>query len=518
MPSSLNLKFSEASKAFSAGDYATAHHLFSLIVRSAPDNPFALNGLGHSLAMQAGHAKAASLFQKAVQIKPDYLEAIDNLGRAHRELRNYGEAINCFKKILKKLPKNAMVNNQLGLTYLENHNEVKSVSFFNKSVKLNPKIASYHFDLGNAQFVTGQLAEAEISFRNCLNISPDDVQAYSSIASIKKFTSLNDPDIIKMQRLGGEAEISINNKIDVFFALGKAFDDLSEYETAFDYFKQANDLKFSTFTNYDLPKEILKINKIIKVIDQQTINKTSGNPDNSPIFIIGMPRSGTSLVEQILGSHGQVFGAGELLTLPKTIVTMEAAWQIDHPGFLKSKPLNELRQISDVYLKETRSLAGKKHFFTDKLPINSHYIGLIHMLMPQAKIINLCRDPIDVCLSCYTQNFNTHQEFSFNLETLAHYHNMHMDLMTHWEGVLPKGKIYNIHYESLVNEPENEVRKLLTYCGLKWDENCINFHKSKRSVRTASAAQVRSPLHNKSVNRWRNYEKLLAPLLKNLKL
>ena len=518
MSPNFDSKLTQASQAFNAGQYDKARQKFLQLQRLSPNNPFILNGLGHSIAMLEGYSKGASLFQKAITLKPDYMEALDNLGRAHRDLRNYAEAINCFKRILKKHPKNAMINDQLGLTYVENTGGAKAVPYFKKAIKINPNIASYHYNLGTAQLTLGQLLEAEKSFRNCIAISPENASAYSSIATLKKFIDQNDRDIERMQQLIESSHLSISDKILIHFALGKAFDDLSDFKAAFTHFCYGNNLKASTFKDYSVNKEIDEIKKVIKVVDQQTVsNKSSGTPDNSPIFIIGMPRSGTSLVEQILSSHPLVFGGGELLTLPKTIVTMETAWQVLHPSFLKLKPIRELRQISDVYLEETRKLKGKASFFTDKLPANFKFLGLIAMLMPQAKFINLIRDPMDICLSCYTMNFHPHQEFSFNLETLGTYYNAYADMMTHWNHVLPDGKIYNLHYEKLVNEPENEVRKLLEYCNLNWDENCLNFHQNKRSVATASIAQVRQPLHNKSVQRWRNYEQQLAPLRQIIK-
>jgi hypothetical protein len=321
-----------------------------------------------------------------------------------------------------------------------------------------------------------------------------------------------------MLELYQNKSLGIDNRIQLSFALAKAFEDLKDYPQAFRYLKTGNDLRYGKY-NYVINGDEALNNSIIESFTAESMAGlgVNGQASDRPIFIVGMPRSGTTLVEKILASHTEVYGGGEL----------DYMYALGVSGFLR-KSGNFLFRSLDSYSREAYESVGKVYLekidrldaqakrITDKLPFNFQMIGLIRIALPNARIIHCVRDPRDTCLSIYKQNFSTENyQFAYDLKTVGQFHNLYRELMAHWHRVMP-GAIYDIEYELLTRNPEQEIRKLLSACDLEWQDACLDFHLSKGLVKTASFQQVRQPMYTSSVRLWEQYKEFLQPLFNAL--
>jgi hypothetical protein len=295
------------------------------------------------------------------------------------------------------------------------------------------------------------------------------------------------------------------------FALGKCLEDLGDHDRAFPHFIEGCKLKRSSI-NYDSAQMTRRFNDVMRVFDRATIARLrgGGNPSAVPLFVLGMPRSGTTLLEQIIASHPEVHGAGEITDL------LKIAWKSPdsaYPGNILALDQATLSKWGDDYVAGLRKRAPDAPHITNKMPENFVFIGLIHLMLPNARIIHVNRNPVDTCLSCFKTLFNSGLDHTYDLAELGQYYVDYARLMDHWRDVLPAGAFLDVQYEDIVADQETQARRLIDFCGLEWNDACINFHKHKRSVRTASLAQVRQPIYKSSVERWRAYEKYLGPLL-----
>jgi hypothetical protein len=301
--------------------------------------------------------------------------------------------------------------------------------------------------------------------------------------------------------------------------MGKASSDLKQYDEAIEHLKQANALKRRTF-DYDEAQRLAMFKNIEAKYTPELFAAKSGSGDTSwsPIFIVGMPRSGTTLLEQVLASHSKVFGAGELETFKEAINECVESQRIlpAYPLLVDFLSPEHILRIGQTYTTQARALAPEAPHIVDKMPLNFMFVGLIHLALPNARIIHMRRDPIDTCLSCFSHQFGNGLEWSYELGELGRYYRQYEALMAHWRRVLPQGAMLEVQYEELVADFEPQARRILEYCGLDWDERCLAFHKTQRPVRTASAAQVRQPIYGTSVSRWRPYRQMLQPLLEQL--
>jgi sulfotransferase family protein len=303
------------------------------------------------------------------------------------------------------------------------------------------------------------------------------------------------------------------------FALGKAYSDLKDYPRAFAHLLAGNAAKRATIS-YDETSIFALFDRIEATFTRELIAKKagSGDPSSLPIFVIGMPRSGTTLVEQIIASHPMVHGAGELQAFNDVILALRGpnGDAIPYPNFVPSLDASALQQIGARYLSAVRKLAPSGERVTDKMPSNYYFAGLIHLALPNAKIIHTVRNPVDTCLSCFSKLFTAEQNHTYDLAELGRYYKRYERLMAHWRRVLPAQCILDVRYEDVVADLEGQARRIIAYCALPWDERCLSFHKTDRAVRTASASQVRLPIYKGAVGRWRAYEKQLGPLLSAL--
>jgi hypothetical protein len=318
-----------------------------------------------------------------------------------------------------------------------------------------------------------------------------------------------------MEKLAWDIDsLDVDDQIRLRFGLGKTYANLGDHERSFRHVLEGNRLKRQEFT-YDEAKTLEHFDRIRRTFTAELIRerRNVGDPSQTPVFVVGMPRSGTTLIEQILASHPKVFGAGELRLFGTLMGTLRGADGSEFPECVARLTTDQIRVLGTTYNRGIRALAPDAERVVDKMPFNFYSVGLIHLALPNARIIHARRDPRDIALSCFSLLFNEGHEFTYDLAEIGHFIRAYEMLMQHWQGLLPQGAILEVKYEELVDRLEVEAGRIIAYCGLDWDDACLSFHKTRRPVRTASVNQVRQPIYRSSVGRWRRYEELLQPLL-----
>jgi len=376
----------------------------------------------------------------------------------------------------------------------------------------DPDNAAVYVHLANALKVTGQIDQARAALTRAVQLDPRDPDIYFSLAEITRFAP-GDPILAVMDRLAAEAQHRPGGvPVKLHFALGKALDDIDEVDKAFHHFAEGN-AALAGRTSYNESATLAMFERMQALFSTEAIAELSkgGSPSRLPIFIVGLPRSGTTLVEQILASHPDVKAAGEILFLPRAA---DAALGLSTSTMGATEGLDAaaMAKIATAYLARLQPMAGGKARVTDKLPANAMLAGAIHCALPHARIIHCRRDLMDVGLSCFMTLFGERMPFTTDLAVLGRYLRAHESLMTHWRAVLPPEAMLEVAYEAVVEDLESQARRILLACGLPWDDRCLNFHRTSRPVNTASLAQVREPLYGRSVGRWRRYENFLKPL------
>ena len=486
-------------------------------------------------------------FNKAIELKPDYDEAYFNLGVAFHQTGQLGEAINSYERAISIKHAYPTAHNNLGLIalsqgqldnalksfewavaygpeYAEAHNSLgaalqelkqfeKAKASFKKAVALNPQYAQGLHNLAILSEIINLPDEASEYYEKALAVEPNYAEAYRNQSRTKKYKK-NDPQIAQMQSIYSNDNLSISDKVHINFALAKVNEDLGNQKDFFKHLDEGSRLRKKQL-NYNINETEEFHSSLVRLFseDKPKIKKLSLGPlDIRPIFIVGMPRSGTSLVEQIISSHHSVHGAGELNNF-KNVVTPALK---NYIGNL-TNTINEddLLSIRKNYIKSLMDLNVSEKIITDKMPVNFRMIGLILTAIPEAKIIHLTRNPKATCWSNYKHYFANENGFTFDQEDLARFFILYQELMDFWHKSFPN-KIHDISYERLTNHQEDETQKLLNYCELDWDNNCLNFHKNTRAVHTASASQVRQKMYQGSSDAWKKYEKFLQPLIMGL--
>jgi Tfp pilus assembly protein PilF len=517
-------------------DYAEAHNNLGLIfkdqskwdeacdcfqraVRFKPNNPRFHNNLGVVFKELSRLEEAKACYQQALRLKADAPEVLNNLGLVYSEQNQWDEAKACFHQALQINPKDSEAHNYLGIVFHEQGLLSEAENFYRQAVELNPTYAAAQNNLGLLYKDLGKLEKGEACFREALRLKPDFAEVRNNLAQIKTFQP-GDPDLAALKDLEAKRDtIASNQRLHVYFALGKAAEDLGDYDQAFQYWNQGNRLKRQSII-YDIrtPKQLFE--RVATVFDASRFERWAGSGCLSelPVFIVGMPRSGTTLIEQILASHPQVHGAGELKDLPRLAgVGRKNNRQVPFPEYMEELRSEDLTRLGELYVARLQRHAPQARRIVDKMPSNFCYAGLIHLILPSARIIHCLRDPVATCLSCYALLFKEGIEFSYDLEDLGRFYRLYEGLMAHWRKVLPEGCILEVRYEDVVTDLATQARRIVAHCGLEWDEACLGFHATDRPVKTASATQVRQPIYASSLERWRRYERHLGPLLAALK-
>jgi tetratricopeptide (TPR) repeat protein len=488
-------------------DEAAASHRSALELK--PDYPEAHNNLGIVLKDQGRLDEAAACYRRAIELKPEYPEAYNNLGIVLEEQGKLDEAVVCYHRALGLRQNFAEVHNNLGNALRVEGRLEEAVESYRRALALKPGYADAFNNLGNAFKDMGKLDEAMDAYTQAVAIDPRAASAWYNRTEHKRFTA-GDPDIGRMEALlepGGLAPLSA--RMLIHFGLGKAYFDIKDSDRAFRHLKEANRLKRSTFFYEASSVEMLTKN-IIRTFTPHLFEQFegAGNASDLPVFVVGFPRSGTTLVEQILASHPLVHGAGELTALQRIVAAMGV-----FPDFMGKLAPADVAHIAGVYLAHVAPLAAGRRYVVDKLPANFQFAGLIRLLFPNARIIHCRRDPVDACLSCYTKLFNDRQLFAYDMTELGRFHQDYQCLMTHWRSVLPQSSFLEVDYESVVEDVEGAARRMTSFLSLPWDDSCLRFHANPRPVLTASSCQVRQPIYKTSIGRWKAHAGHLKPLL-----
>jgi tetratricopeptide (TPR) repeat protein len=454
---------------------------------------------------------AIPLLQKAASLRPKLFEAALNLGIVLRAAGKLDAARVELERAVALKPTSSKAHVTLGLLMIDRNTIDEAERLFRKAVALNPRNGEAHAQLGLIHKTRGEREQALVCYRRAVALNPQYAEAHRGLAYLRTYTEY-DKDIELMEQVYRDPTTPENERLLLGFSLGKVFDDLKRYDEAFEYLAEGNRLKRKTY-NFSIPRsaELFEHSKRVLNRDFVERHRERAPQDATPIFVLGMPRSGTSLVEQILASHPAVHGAGEVDFLRTVTDEAERLTGKPFPAGVDALPPGALSSAAQSYLAKLKAGAGGAAHVTDKLPHNFLRVGLIQAVLPNAKIIHCDRDALDNCLSIFQHHFSGHHGYASNLEELGQYYRLYQDLMTFWHEQLPE-RIYRLNYERLTTDTEAEVRALLEYCNLPFHSDCLQFHKTERLVNTPSATQVREPMYRNSVARWKNYARHLQPL------
>ncbi len=458
--------------------------------------------------------EAASVASRAVELAPQDLQSHCNLGLVLMDLGARKEAVGHIEKALTFDPHHDQSLTALAVLKRQLGKVDEAVSILEDLLKRHPDKAVLHSELGNALFMQGDLETAQKHLEQAIKLDPEYTEPLFSLSNLKTFTQ--DDDVVKnIEALAQKAEqMAPANAQSLWFTIGKAYEDVGRFDEAFEAYRKGNDI-YRAAHPFDEKRNEDFVERTIRNFGPDAIKgyPDLGCLDNTTIFIVGMPRSGTTLIEQILASHSSVYGGGEQTHLNDVYNESLIPQRREALPELAARLTDaQKKEMGEEYIRRQRQLSAESRHVTDKMPSNHYLLGLIPIIVPNAKIIHCTRDPMDVCFSNYAQLFRDGQLFSYNLNDLAREYRRYERLMAHWKQVLPSGVMLDVAYEDVVSDLEQSARQLIDHCGLPWEDHCLDFHKTKRSVKTASAAQVRRPVYKSSVGRWRHFEKHLAPL------
>ena len=461
------------------------------LLQTHPKSLTVINLFGTALQVQGKLREAVQAFDKAIQLNPDSAEAYSNRGNALKELGQVENAVASFND---------------------------AVASYDKAIQLKPDFAEAYYNRGNGLKDLGRLDEAVASYDKAIRIKPDFAGAYLNLSALKKYQP-GDTQIEIMESLLTDPQSNESSRIELCFALAKANEDLGKYDKSFSYLEEGNRLRKKEL-HYDIKVERRLFTKIKrKFASERLIPGVLPDEHASiqPLFIVGMMRSGTSLVEQILTSHSKVHGGGELAIMNQLVDPILSNLPDENASQDNSNLSTvEIETVRDAYLEALTALNVPEKIVTDKMPLNFRWIGFVLSAFPAAKIIHLNRDPKATCWSIYKHYFSTKGNgYAYDMGDLAEFYRLYIDLMSFWRERYPH-RIYDLCYEELTENQEVETRKLLVFCDLEWEEQCLDFHKTNRLVKTTSASQVRRKMYRGSSEAWKNYEDHLQPLINDL--
>ena len=482
------------------------------LLKKYPNNSFVYNLCGLALQGDRKILSSVEFFTQALLHEPENIAAMNNLANSYKHLNQIEKAEDLYLKIIKKDPKNIKALNNYGnlMQKLNNFNE--AIKIYEKAFLINKNQLNILFSLAISYQSIGEFEKAKDYALKILEIDSKNISAHKLISGITNYKE--DKTHLKlMESLTEDQNLNNEQKIDLYFALGKAYEDLKDFKNSFNYLKEANKLKKEK-TQYSISRDEKIFNNIIKTFGEIDINSYKKTPTNKQIiFICGMPRSGTTLLEQIIASHNQVSGAGELVYLQNVIKNNFFQELNLNKQKIIEEALTKKNTLAEKYLHLLNLHNYKTEIITDKTPPNFMWIGFIKIFFPNSKIIHCSRDARDNCLSLFKNNFASRDmEWAHDQNDIAQYYNLYLKLISFWKLKSPDS-IYEANYESIVSNPEKETRKLLKFCNLEWDDNCLNFYKNKKTpIQTVSVSQARKPIYNSSVNSNSDYSKYLQDM------
>ena len=458
---------------------------------------------------------AELLLEAVLELEPNYHAARLDFARALMERHKYQRAREELETLLKLEPRNRHYKTLYTSTIVGLGEHEKAVTLYRELLEDAPQPADLHLSIAHSLKAIGKQQQCIEAYRAAAAARPSFGDAYWSLANLKTYR-FTDLEITHMREEESAPGVAAPDRYHLCFALGKALEDRGQYAASWEYYERGNALKRAE-SRYR--PEILETNtrKQIQVFTRAFLaqRESFGVADADPIFILGLPRAGPTLLEQILASHSLVEGTQELADIPRMVLALQdRVPDLDnprYPGVLAEMKAQDFLELGEKYLADTRVYRTDKPFFIDKMPNNFRHIGLIHLMLPNAKIIDARREPMACCFGNLKQLFANGQEFTYSIEDIARYYRTYLDLMQHWETVLP-GRVLRVEHESVVDDLEGNVRRIVNFCGLDFEPGCVEFHKTARSVRTASSEQVRQPIFREGLDQWRHYEPWLLPL------
>jgi tetratricopeptide (TPR) repeat protein len=458
---------------------------------------------------------AETLLEAVLTLAPDYRAARYDYATALLRRHKHVQAIAELEKLLQIDPDNRAYRTTYATAIVGLGDHERALGLYRELLVDAPRAADLHLSVAHSHKALGRQQDAIDAYHAAAAARPSYGDAYWSLANLKTYRFADD-EIARMRAEEAAAATALVDRYHLCFALGKALEDRGEFAESYRYYERGNALKKSESRYRPEPVERnTRLQKAICTEEFFAAKRGVGCESPDPIFIIGLPRSGSTLLEQILASHSQVEGTMELADIPRMVLELQGR-EPDHqnpsyPRVLEELTAEDFRRLGERYLGDTRIFRSAKPYFIDKMPNNFRHLGLIHLILPNAKIIDARRNAMACCFSNFKQLFAAGQEFTYSLEDIGRYYRTYLELMAHWDSVLP-GKVLRVEHEEVVDDLEGNVRRILDFCGLEFEQQCVEFYKTERSIRTASSEQVRRPIFKEGVDQWRNFEPWLDPL------
>lgn len=505
------------------GDLDMAEKIYRKMLMRDPENVEVLRRIGAMAAAKQQYIDAEIFLQRAVDRAPDFTRAWADLVTVQMAMEEFEQAVASAECLLRLDPEGALSHLVLANAYAMSGRHNDALAEYEQVVAVFPGHPGALSGIGHMLKTTGRQEESIAIYQKCTRQNPQHTEAWWGLANMKTY-DFDDREIQAMLDLlnQGDPKAELTSRwlpstpeVNLCNALGHAFERSGDYDRAFEYFERGNKSR-RLDESYDPVQTEHVYDRIIQLFNSGILEKRSGQgrSDNDAIFIVGLPRTGSTLIEQILASHSQVEGTHELPELDRISQTLPIVShdRSQYPENVRDLENSGFETLGQEYIERTRQYRSSAAFFTDKNPNNFIHVGLLHLILPNAKIIDARRHPLDTCLGCYKQLFAKGQSYSYDLGELGEYYLQYQRLMDHWDEILP-GKVLHVQYEEVVADLEPQVRRILEHCGLPWDDNCLRFYETKRDVRTASSEQVRQPIYSSSVNLWRHYESHLGELI-----
>ncbi len=505
-----------AASALCAGQLPIAERLLRAHLKQQPTDVAAIRMLAEVAARIGRHGDAENLLRRALELAPSFEAARHNYAIILYRQQKMAEALGEIDWLLGRDARNLNYRNLKAASLARLGEYSSAIPLYVQLLKEMPRDPRLWLSYGHALRSAGRQSESVMAYRKCIDAAPEFGEAYWSLANLKTFRFDTD-DIACMRKVLARTDIRDEDRYHLHFALGKALEDANEFSASFDHYALGNQLR-RTQGNYDANDTTVQLRRSASFFTRERFDQLAGTgaQDPDPIFIVGLPRAGSTLIEQILASHSQVEGTMELPDLSFLARRLSGVkLKTDaskYPDSLGDMDGDALRALGEEYLERTRiHRKTDRPYFIDKMPNNFAHVGMIQLILPGAKIIDARRHPMANCFSAFKQHFARGQTFSYSLEDLGRYYRDYAGLMAHFDSVLP-GRIHRVFYERMIGDTESEVRRLLAYCGLDFEPSCLAFHENERAVRTASSEQVRQPIYRSSIEHWKNYEQWLGPL------
>jgi tetratricopeptide (TPR) repeat protein len=508
----------QAAELHRTGKLEQAEGIYRQILQRDPKHVEALRFLA-LIAFQSEHfGQAEQLLKRAVDIAPDYLAGWIDLSRTQLERLDLPAAAASIERAALLNPRSAIVQVHVANVQARSGRHADAIGTYRHALSLKPDFTPAELGLGNTLKTVGRQAEAIEAYRRATVLRPAASEAWWSLSNLKTFR-FDDAEIAEMERQLARDDLGDEQRVQFSFALAKSREDRGEYPRAFELYAAGNRAR-RALEHYDPVQTEVIHDRIRAVFDAEFLARHAGagDPDPAPIFVVGLPRSGSTLIEQILSSHSAVDATHELPEVGRLIqqIGRDRVDRLAYPEAVRAYDAGSWAALGRSYLERTRQYRGMAPRFVDKNPNNFPGIGLLALALPNARIVNARRHPLDACLSCYRQLFARGQPFTYDLAELGEYYLEYEKMMAHWRSVLP-GRVLDVQYEDVVADLEGQSRRLLAHCGLPWEDACLRYWETERAIRTASSEQVRLPIYDSSLSQWRRYERELAPLIEILR-